>query len=296
MKKIFMFLAAILTCSIAYGTGEIEMESGMTGFEIENNFKYMSLDKDLDKKTESLYEKYEIIKNNNNKLFNKIKSSSSDKENIYSIGYSGLKFDDLKSNGIDLTYITSYDDMRLGFNYNYSDLEFNSGTDGSLNQLNLFLKIEKDDTTFITSLYGGLIDDDRNSDKDNFIGFKALYENKYETYDETSYLTYLNFDVYRYKNQMLDTENDSISVEPGVAYIKEINDNFKLRADISYYHEFSDTVYDELKDTFDDSLNLKIGVASKIGIVELFPNYEFKKSLNDSNYSNNIGVTFKINI
>lgn len=296
MKKIFMFLTAILTCSIAYGMGEIEVESGMTGFEIENNFKYMSLDQDLDKKTESLYEKYEIIKNNNNKLFNKIKSSSSDKENIYSIGYSGLKFDDLKSNGIDLTYITSYDDMRLGFNYNYSDLEFNSGTDGSLNQLNLFLKIEKDDTTFITSLYGGLIDDDRNSDKDNFIGFKALYENKYETYDETSYLTYLNFDVYRYKNQMLDTENDSISVEPGVAYIKEINDNFKLRADISYYHEFSDTVYDELKDIFDDSLNLKIGVASKIGIVELFPNYEFKKSLNDSNYSNNIGVTFKINI
>lgn len=186
--------------------------------------------------------------------------------------------------------------MTLGLNYNYSDLKFNSVSNGSLNQLNLFFKVGNDDTTLISSFYGGLLDDEKNSDKDNFIGFKTLYENNYHTYDETTYSTYLNFDIYRYQNKMVDTENDSISIEPGVAYIKEVSDTLKLRADISYYHEFSNSVYETLDSTFGDSLNLKIGVSSKIKTVELFPRYELKKSLNDSNYSNNIGIAFKINI
>lgn len=298
MKKTFIFLTALLTCSISHSIeiSQIGVESGMTGFEIENNFIYHSLEKNLDKTTEDLYTKYEVIKNNNNNLFNKLKNISPDKENIYSIGYSEIKFDNFKSNGVDLAYITNYNDITLGLNYNYSDLKFNSESSGSLNQLNFFFKVGNDDTSLISSFYAGLLDDERNNDKDNFIGFKTLYENNYNTYDETTYSTYLNFDIYRYQNKMINTENDSISIEPGVAYIKKISDNLKLRADISYYHEFSNSVYDTLDDAFGDSLNLKIGVSSKIKTIELFPRYELKKSLNDSNYSSNIGITFKINI
>lgn len=298
MNKIFIFLTALLTYSLVYSVelSEIEVESGMSGFEIENNFKYISLNKDLDKNTEALYGKYEIIKNNNSNLFNKLKNSSLEKENIYSIGYSEFKFNDFKSNGIDLSYITNYNDSVLGINYNYSDLNLNSESKGSLNQLNLFFKLENDDTTLITSLYGGLLKDNRNTSKDNFIGIKTLYENRYETYNETAYATYLNFDISRYQDKIFNTKNNSILVEPGIAYISEITDNLNLRADISYSHEFSDDTYNKLSDTFKDSLNFKIGVTAKIGIVELFPNFEFKKSLNDSNYSSNIGITFKINI
>lgn len=66
MKKIFIFLTALFTYSISYSIeiSQIGVESGMTGFEIENNFTYHSLEKNLNKNTEELYEKYEIIKNN----------------------------------------------------------------------------------------------------------------------------------------------------------------------------------------------------------------------------------------
>lgn len=49
---------------------------------------------------------------------------------------------------------------------------------------------------------------------------------------------------------MFNTENNSISVEPCAPYIKNFLDNLKLRAGISYYHEFSNSAYDTVDEAF----------------------------------------------
>lgn len=276
----------------------VEVEKGVSGFEIDSNYKNSSINSGLKGDEKILHNKYSLIENNKDNLFTKLEKLNNDKGDIYSIGYSGFKNDDITSNGADFIYINRYSDTTdLGISYNIAEIDFKK-ENGNLNEINLFSKFRENDEFFIISLYGGFLDDGKNSD--NFYGLTGKYETLLDYYSEDSikFSPFTIFNLSQYDSEEIKEKCDSIEIELGLKAEKNLTNNIDVSISTSYKKEFADKYIEGIGDSgeFEDSFKAKVEIPITVKNFSIAPTYEIEKSLNNSNYNYSIGVNFKIEI
>lgn len=311
MKKII--LLNLILSSIAFSneyflTREVEQERGVSGLE----FKIAANKVETKNKSKNEYitEKYAMIKNINENLFERLDRDDFEKEKLITFLYDNYSYNDSKADNFALLMANKInDDYRVGAYLDY--LTFNNderNTDGEIYQANLFFRYYNDDEkSFNASLYAGRMNEEYKIEKDykgKYYGFNGELKKKYYTYSEINYAPFFKFDMKRYEDKVTEKKrkNDSIETALGISFEKEIFYNSVGEADIKISPIFSKEFLEERKykdregEEFKESLGVKCELPVRIGIVDMIGTYEIKKSLNTSNYENRAGIMLQINI
>lgn len=310
MKKIILGLIACQSLAFA-----VDVERGYSGIEFDTNMTTINTEKELEN---PLFNKYSLIKINNDYLMKTLSEDNTDRENIYKLGYTFSKISDSKGNGLNLMYSYSPDfEKRIGFNLNYTDLknEYNNiETNGDFGQLNIFYNYKdySDFTELFITAYGGL---SKEKEKDNsnvkvdskFMGIYSKYSDVIDNYYYNFFpKVYIEGDIKRVdlKEKGNDvkhkkTKNDSINVGIGTELQKVIYDE-NLRVSIipivSYNHEFlGDRKYKNDKDYFEQEARIGLELRAEYNETsKLYIKYDYKKSLNTSQDMSTVSVGIKI--
>lgn len=307
MKKIILGLIACQSLAFA----EVDIEKGYSGLEFDTNMTTINTEKELEN---PLFNKYSLMKINNDYLLKTLSEDNTDRENIYKIGYTYSNISNSNGNGLNLMYSYSPDfEKRIGFNLNYTDLsnEYkNFKTNGDFGQLNIFYNYKDytNFTEFFITAYGGLSKEKDNDTKldSKFIGVYTRYSDIIDNYYYNFYpKLYIETDIKRTElkeklnNKSEKEKNDSINAGIGTEFQKVIYDE-DLRVSIipivSYNHEFlEDRKYKNDKDYFEQEGRIGIELRAEYNETSKFYiKYDYKKSLSTSQDMSVVSAGVKI--
>lgn len=309
MKKIILGLIACQSLAFA-----VDVEKGYSGIEFDTNMAVVNTEKQLEN---PLFNKYSLMKVNNDYLIKTLSEDNTDRENIYKLGYTFSNISNSKGNGLNLMYSYSPEfEKRIGFNLNYTDLsnEYNKvETDGDFGQLNIFYNYKdySNFTEFFITVYGGLSkeeDKDESSKKidSKFIGIYSKYSDVIDNYYYNFFpKIYIETDIKRTElKEKSDIgsekeKNDSINAGIGAELQKVIYDeNLKVSITpvISYNHEFlGDKKYKNDKDYFEQEGRIGLELKAEYNeISKFYIRYDYKKSFNTSQDMNIVSAGIKI--
>lgn len=307
MKKIILVLIACQSLAFA----EVDIERGYSGIEFDTNMTTINTEKELEN---PLFNKYSLMKINNDYLLKTLSEDNTDRENIYKIGYTYSNISNSNGNGLNLMYSYSPDfEKRIGFNLNYTDLnnEYkNFKTDGDFGQLNIFYnsKDYTNFTEFFITAYGGLSKEKDNDKKldSKFIGVYTRYSDIIDNYYYNFYpKLYIETDIKRSElkeklnNKSEKEKNDSINAGIGTEFQKVIYDEdlkVSIIPIISYNYEFlEDKKYKNDKDYFEQEGRIGIELRAEYNETSKFYiKYDYKKSLSISQDMNVVSAGVKI--
>lgn len=309
MKKVILGL--IVCQSIAFG---VDIERGYSGIEFDTNVATINTEKKLEN---PLFNKYSLIKINNDYLLKTLSEDNTDRENIYKLGYTFSSISESKGNGVNVMYSYSPEfEKRIGFNLNYTDLdnEYNDiKATGDFGQLNIFYNYKdySDFTEFFITAYGGLAKEKEKNDSNikmdsKFIGLYSKYSDVIDNYYYNFFpKVYIEADIKRVElKEKIDSKtekekNDSINAGIGTELQKVIYDE-ELKVSIipliSYNHEFlGDKKYKNDKDYFEQEGRIGIELRAEYNEVsKAFIKYEYKKSFNTSEDMKVVSAGIKI--
>lgn len=302
MKKIIIGLIVLNNCIFA-----VELERGYTGAEFGINTVNINTSNN-----NLLFDKYELIKANNRYLLKTLQDDNTDRVNIYKVAYNYTNISKSKGNGVNILYSYSPElEKRIGINLNYTNLKNKSKED--FGQANIFYnsKDYSDMTELFSTIYLGV-----GKDKDNknikldsrFIGLYTKYTSSIDTYYDNFFpKVYMETDLKRLeikKNKNIKnkkTKNDSINFGIGTELEKVVYENdlkISLIPKFSYNHEFLENrkyKYYKEKDYFANKAGIGLEVKAEYNeVAKAFVRYDYKKSINTSDYINIVSVGLKI--
>ncbi|MEI6856241.1 hypothetical protein [Psychrilyobacter sp.] len=292
MKKLVTLVFAI-TSLTSLSINKVKEEHGMTGLEISSFISYKDL-KNNNLEQSNLRNKYFVIDSINKNLYKKLKIDNSDKEYVYNLSLNRLMDERDTIYNYDFMLGMNIDEFwRVGINVSYADLR---NTPGDLFQGNLFSKWSNgEDTTFISSIYGGTYKEKEQS-SENYFGITNKFEKEYLDFDEVTYIPYVQFNYGSIeKNKSLYTELgfgiEKIIYEEWSNYDKFITPKITFGAG----HEFLDgDKYKDLgKDEFATQIFTRVEIPIKINTFEVSPVSSFSKSIVNSNFETSVGINFK---
>lgn len=293
MKKLMITLFSIISLT-SFSINEVKEEYGMTGIEISSSINYSSKNS-YNSEQKNLDEKYFVIDTINSNLYEKLKLDNYDKDNVYNLSIGRIVDDTgFTAYNYDLLLGTNIDEFwRVGINISYADLR---NTTGDLFQGNIFSKWSNgEDTTFISSIYGGTYKE-KDQSSNSYFGITNKYEKEYLDFDEVTYSPYVQFDYGSIE------DNQSLYTEIGFGIEKIIYEGWSdfdrfvtPKVTFGAGHEFLDgDKYKDLgKDEFATKIFAKVEIPMKINTFEVNPMSSFSKSIVDSNFETRVGINFK---
>lgn len=315
MKKILLSSIILGLSSMIYA-GEIDLlgvqrEFGMTGLETSVNYNNINRgEKNVN--IDHLKDIYNVIDNTNTYLSRSFLKDDLQKEYILRLNYNYLKAENLKVPSLNLTFAGLYtDDSRLGINLTYNDLKTKinkNKAEGEGYQLSLFYLNSDpfDNSSSLVNIYYGTTDEEvDNLDdkyKTNYYGLYAELEKLYEGFNDFSKGYNLKFEGKRVDEELGkdDNTNESVTLEldgvfQKIFYISNFN-TVNLRGSLGYEREFLDKVYHNEKYSDKDNIIAKVEITGKINeVLNLYSDFEYRKSLNTSYDENRIALGVKFN-
>lgn len=315
MKKILLSSIILGLSSMVYAE-EIDLlgvqrEFGMTGLETSINYNNINRSEE-NINIEHLKDIYNIIDNTNTYLSRSFLKDDLQKEYILRLNYNYLKAENLKVPSLNLTFAGLYtDDSRLGINLTYNDLKTKinkNKTEGEGYQISLFYLNSDlfDNSSSLVDIYYGTTDEEvdnlNDSYKTNYYGLYAEIEKLYEGFNDFSKGYNLKFEGKRIDEELgkADNTNESVTLEldgvlQKIFYISNFN-TISLRGALGYEREFLDKVYHNEKYSDKDNIIAKVEVTGKINeVLNLYSDFEYRKSLNTSYDENRISLGIKVN-
>jgi len=315
MKKILLSSIILGLSSMIYA-GEIDLlgvqrEFGMTGLETSVNYNNINRgEKNVN--IDHLKDIYNVIDNTNTYLSRSFLKDDLQKEYILRLNYNYLKAENLKVPSLNLTFAGLYtDDSRLGINLTYNDLKTKinkNKAEGEGYQLSLFYLNSDpfDNSSSLVNIYYGTTDEEvDNLDdkyKTNYYGLYAELEKLYEGFNDFSKGYNLKFEGKRVDEELGkdDNTNESVTLEldgvfQKIFYISNFN-TVNLRGSLGYERKFLDKVYHNEKYSDKDNIIAKVEITGKINeVLNLYSDFEYRKSLNTSYDENRIALGVKFN-
>lgn len=292
MKKL-VTLVFVITSLTTLSINKMKEESGMTGLEVSSFISYKDI-KNNNLEQSNLRNRYFVIDSINDNLYKKLEINNYDKEYIYNLSLNRLMDEGNTIYNYDFMLGMNIDEFwRIGINVSYADLR---NTPGDLFQGNLFSKWSNgEDTTFISSIYGGTYKEPDQS-SDNYFGITNKFQKEYLDFDEVTYIPYIQIDYGSIE------ENKSLYTELGFGIEKIIYEDWSnydkfITPKITFGvgHEFLDgDKYKDLgNDEFATQIFTRVEIPIKINTFEVSPMSSFSKSVVNSNFETSVGINFK---
>ena len=321
MKKI-LFISSFLISSLAMADIDLSRSyDGDTLFGysgISGSTKYIQYSSNKEKEDINfLNYKYLYIDSLNKDLINSLENDNKENEKIFNVDYSKFKFNKYDSNIYSvLLGISNNSNSRVGLKLNYEDGELKKSKNKDISgQFFYSYKNKNKEYNFIGFLGKNDIKEIENKEKNLYYGFYGKYKQGIKD-EYLGYFSYLEpslfFDttIQRYDTKVQENKenkkiiNSSINSTIGIEGKKEffIDSSIKISPIVSvgYNREFLEKKkfksY-EIKEENKDNIIGEVGInLSYNDFINIESQYQIKKSINTSDYTDRvmIGIKFKL--
>lgn len=321
MKKI-LFISSFLISSLAMADIDLSRSyDGDTLFGysgISGSTKYIQYSSNKEKEDINfLNYKYLYIDSLNKDLINSLENDNKENEKIFNVDYSKFKFNKYDSNIYSvLLGISNNSNSRVGLKLNYEDGELKKSKNKDISgQFFYSYKNKNKEYNFIGFLGKNDIKEIENKEKNLYYGFYGKYKQGIKD-EYLGYFSYLEpslfFDttIQRYDTKVQENKenkkiiNSSINSTIGIEGKKEfiIDSSIKISPIVSvgYNREFLEKKkfksY-EIKEENKDNIFGEVGInLSYNDFINIESQYQIKKSINTSDYTDRvmIGIKFKL--